>query len=148
MPRKQKNKTISFSFFVDGFNSGARTIDEAFTLYEKLKYRWIEASFNLTKWRTNNEKLRDIIDVKEKVERKTERPSAKKRLGIKWDEYRDILIIDMKDFLTDQVNSPVTKRKVLSVIAGFHDHVGFIQPVVIMLKIFFPDDMQGRIRMG
>ena len=46
-------------------NTGVKNIPEAYMLYEKLKYRWGEASINLAKWRTNDEKLREVIYIKE-----------------------------------------------------------------------------------
>ena len=139
MPKKTKfYKKVSRSFFIDDLNTGAKFIPEAHTLYEKLKYRWSEASFNLTKWRTNDEKLRDVIYTKEGVNREIGVTSSEKKvLGIKWDEYSDTLIIDLNDFVAEDVCNRITKRSVLSTIAGFYDAVGFIQPVVVQFKIFF-----------
>ena len=56
---------IMRSFFIDDLNTGTKTFKEGFLLYDKLKMRWLEASFNLTKWRTNNAELREVIAGKE-----------------------------------------------------------------------------------
>ena len=119
---------------------GKKTFPEAHTLYEKLKYRWSDASFNLTKWRTNDKKLRDIINRNEGVSEEIEvTDTEKKVLGIKWNEYNDMLLIDLHEFIPQVVDKvvKVTKRVVLSIIAGFYDPVGYIQPVVVQFKIFF-----------
>ena len=42
------------SFFVDDFSCGNKTTIAAFELYKKLKIRFLEGQFNLTKWRTND----------------------------------------------------------------------------------------------
>ncbi|XP_078384164.1 uncharacterized protein LOC144666642 [Oculina patagonica] len=44
-------------FYVDDFNSGADSVEEAFTLYQKIKSRLEEASFRLRKWSSNSEDL-------------------------------------------------------------------------------------------
>ena len=46
----------------------------------------------------------------------------------------------MKGFLSninDNDNYVVTKRDILSIVASFYDPVGYIQPVIVKLKIFF-----------
>ena len=92
----------------------------------------------MTKWRTNNGKLRDIIGRKENIVNDSSVTSSEKKvLGIKWNEYTDMLIIDPNDFVPDEIFENVTKRKVLGVIASFYDPVGYIQPIIVQLKIFF-----------
>lgn len=44
-------------FYVDDFNSGADSVEEAFTLYHKINSRMEEASFRLRKWSLNSEDL-------------------------------------------------------------------------------------------
>ena len=80
-------------------------MDEGLDLYKKFKVRFIEANFNLRKWRTNNEELRNIINKnennnKEEVidknkEEKNNNGCFEKVLGIKWDENKDLLLFDM-----------------------------------------------------
>ena len=78
---------------------------------------------NLCQWRINNEELRRSISDET---RPTDVP--KKVLGIKWNEFDDELIIDIKDFVSDVKGDFVTKRQVLSTVASFYDPVGYIQP--------------------
>ena len=48
-------------FFIDHFSGGSKTTTAAFELYKKLKIRFLEVHFNLTKWRTNDKQLRLLI---------------------------------------------------------------------------------------
>ena len=44
-------------FYVDDFNLGADSVEEAFTLYQKIKSQLEEARFRLRKWSSNCEDL-------------------------------------------------------------------------------------------
>ena len=48
-------------FFVDDFTGGEDTAERAYLLFKKLKLRSLEGRFNLTKWRTNDKELRELI---------------------------------------------------------------------------------------
>ena len=125
---------ILHSFYVDDLNTGVKTTEEGVMLYKKLKYRFEEAHLKLRKWRTNDPCLREIISEKNNEMVKCD----EKVLGIRWDENEDNLLIDVKDFVNDS-NGDVTKREVLSIIASFYDPVGYIQPIVVQMKIFSQD---------
>ena len=127
-------KKILKSFYVDDLNTGVNNIEEGVSLYNKLIQRFSDAKMTLCKWRTNDPTLRtqfsknDISVIGDNV------------LGIKWNELEDELIIDLKGFLSninDNDNYVVTKRDILSIVASFYDPVGYIQPVIVKLKIFF-----------
>ena len=49
------------SLFADDFSGGSKTTIAAFELYKKLKIRFLEGQFNLTKWRKNDKQLRLLI---------------------------------------------------------------------------------------
>ena len=55
-------------FFVDDFSGGSKTTTETFEIYKKLKIRFLEGKFNLTKWRTNDKKLHLLISQIEGTE--------------------------------------------------------------------------------
>ena len=46
--RKVKNH-----FYVDYLNTGVYSTEEGFDFYKKMKVRFLEANFNVRKWRTN-----------------------------------------------------------------------------------------------
>jgi len=58
-------RKVTDAFHVDDFTSGETNIEQALTLYKKLKLRFAEANFNLRKWRTNDTKLRELIESNE-----------------------------------------------------------------------------------
>ena len=58
-------KKTLLSFFIDDFTWGEFSIGTAFELYKRLKLRFLEGRFNLRKWRTNNQKLREKINETE-----------------------------------------------------------------------------------
>ena len=60
-----------------------------------------------------------------------------KVLGINWDEVGDLLIIRFEDILKKAPCSKFTKRGILRVIASFYDPLGWIQLVIVQLKIIF-----------
>ena len=55
------------SFYVDDLISGTKNLEEGVKLFHKCKVRFLEANFNLRKWRTNDERLRQIIDESKEV---------------------------------------------------------------------------------
>ena len=70
------------SFFVDDFSGRSKTTIAAFELYKKMKVRFLEGQFNLTKWRMNDKQLRLLISQIEGTEITVARSKV---LGISWD---------------------------------------------------------------
>ena len=64
---------------------------------------------------------------------------GEKILGIRWEKNKDVLIIDLKDLLDGALCYVPTKRNILRVIAGIYDPIGFIQLLVVKLKILFQE---------
>ena len=54
-------RKVKKHFYVDDLNSGAKSTEEGFEFYKKVKSRFSEASFNIWKWRTNDPELRKLI---------------------------------------------------------------------------------------
>ena len=52
-------------FYVDDLNTGVKTLEEGIGLYDKIKTRFNDCSFNVVKWRTNNSMLRKEINTRE-----------------------------------------------------------------------------------
>ena len=136
-------------FYVDDLNTGVTNVDEGLDLYKKIKVRFIEANFNLRKWRTNNEELRNIINKnennnKEEVidknkEEKNNNGCFEKVLGIKWDENKDLLLFDIMNILKKSIELPPTKRNILKLIASIYDPVGYLQPVIVKFRLLFQE---------
>ena len=143
------SKKVLRHFYVDDFNSGVNSVNEGVDLYKKMKLRFQEGNFNIRKWRSNNKQLIEIIkgienknevDIKNDKNNKEEIKKGEKILGIMWKEVSDILVVNLNDFINEDVmEDKITKRNVLKVIAGFYDPLGFIQPIVVQLKIIFQE---------
>ena len=63
------SKRILRYFYVDDLNSSVKTLEEGKEFSKKIKVRFSEANFMVRKWRTNDDKLRDFIDDREKIDR-------------------------------------------------------------------------------
>ena len=108
----------------------------------KIKLRFLDASFNVRKWKTNSLELQNYID---KMERSIS-PSSEiqnkdktKMSGIKWDTINDYLIYSFEDLVESFKSVLPTKRSILGLTAKFYDPVGLIQPVSIKLKLLFQE---------
>ena len=106
----------------------------------KIKLRFLEASFNVRKCKTNSLELQNYID---KMQRSIS-PSSEiqnkdktKMSGIKWNTINDYLIYSFEDLVESFKSVLPTKRSILGLIAQFYDPVGLIQPVSIKLKLLF-----------
>ena len=82
--------------------------------------------------------LQNYIDKMEK----TISPSSEiqnndktKELGIEWDTINDYLIYSFEDLIESFKSVLPAKRSILGLTAKFYDPVGFIQPVIIKLKL-------------
>ena len=60
-----------------------------------------------------------------------------KVLGIIWNNKEDNLIISFEDKINEALDKKVTKRSILETVAGFFDPLGWVQPLIIQLKIIF-----------
>ena len=132
---------IEQNLFVDDLNGGVPTFEKGVEMYEKIKWRFSEASFNFRKWRTNNPELQAFIDSQENVDAMTREETlvGGKVLGITWNEITDELIIDVRAFVKDADKFEPTKRSILRITAGMYDPVGAIQPLVIKWKLLFQE---------
>ena len=85
---KNFSEKVTKSFYVDDFNSTIQNVTEGEELYKKIKLRFLDASFNVRKWKTNSLELHDYADKMAK----SISPSSEiqnndkiKKLGIEWD---------------------------------------------------------------
>ena len=105
---------IENSFYVDDFSGGDTSFETALELYKKLRVRFAEGYFNLTKRRTNVANLRKLISETVQNYIKPE-----KILGVLWDEIDDIFIFDFKEIAELSQTLSATKRNILKILAMF-----------------------------
>ena len=113
---------------VDDFSAGANSLEGVHDSFKKLKLRFIDGAFNLSKWRTNKPNLRKIIGDK--------KPSSK-ILGIIWNEKEDTLSFNFQEICDLAQQLKPTKRNILNILSMFYDATGMLQPVIINLRIIF-----------
>ena len=126
--------TVLRSFFVDDFTGGSNNTQNIFELFKKLKIRFFEGKFNVTKWRTNDAKLRQLISDCESTEQLS---GEGKILGVGWNDQSDKFLFDIKNIADMSDDLCVTKRSVLKRLATFYDPLGLIQPLIMNMKLFF-----------
>ena len=138
---------------MDDLNSGAQSTKEGFEFYKKVKSGFSEASFSIRKWRNVDPELRKLIRenweaVNIKGHKNREVPkyvnilnsfNNEKVLGLYWDHQRDVISLKISEIFKEAVNIVPTKWNILSIIASVYDPIGYLQPLVIMLKILFQE---------
>ena len=126
--RKVKNH-----FYIDDLNTGVKTTDEGQELYKKFKIRFMEAGFNIRKWHTHDGELKKLMEEEDLAKGEV------KVLGIRWNEEEDTLQLGIKEIFEKAESLVPTKRNVLKTIASIFDPAGFLQSVVVMLKLLFQE---------
>ena len=58
-------------------------------------------------------------------------------MGILWDNENDEFIYNFKEALEIVSNFNITKRNISRTLSAFYDPLGFIQPIVMRMKILF-----------
>ena len=131
-------RVVKSDFYVDDLNTGVRDDESGILLCRNTKERFLDANFNTRKWGTNNERLRNIIEYSENLNKEENLVNhTDKVLGITWNDLGDILIFDVKEMFTDALHVNPTKRNKLKATASGYDPNGFLRPVWINLKILF-----------
>ena len=146
------------SIYVDDVSFGAENEEKGYQLYIKSKTRLAEAGFNLRKFVTNSDNLRQKInDNEQPVQRnhtnevteddqsfakgslggQNEANGMPKILGVQWNVTKDELVFDMGEAMHHLTDSKPTKRTVIGVSAKFFDPLGIVSPVTVQLKMFF-----------
>ena len=116
------------SLYVDDFWGGANSLEGVHELFKKLKLRFIDGAFNLSKWRTNKPNLGKIIG---------DESHSSKILDVIWNEKSDTLSFKFQEVCDLAQQLKPTKRNILKMLSMFYDPTGIWQPVFINLKNVF-----------
>ena len=128
---------VAKSFYVDDFNSTAKDISEGIEIYKKIKLSFLDTSFNVRKWKTNNPHLQSYFNKVENQFSSIQPNDKVKVLGAVWDTKSDHLVFSFENLIESFNNIIPTKRNILSLIAKFYDPIGLTQPIIIKLKLLF-----------
>ena len=108
-----------------------------------MNLRFLEGHFNLRKWKTNNQKLREKINETKSILEKVLQNS--KILGLIYDEEKDVFIFDFAKLAETASKQKPTKRNILSILSSFYDPAGFIQPLTATMKVLFQHICKSKI---
>ena len=67
------------------------------------------------------------------------KPGGQKVLAVGWDPTSDMLLFDISAMVNSLQTLEPTKRSIVGVASRFYDPLGFLSPVIIMLKVFFQE---------
>ncbi|XP_037924394.1 uncharacterized protein LOC119660089 [Hermetia illucens] len=132
------SESIKKDFYVDDLLTGSSTIEGAAKLQNDIVNVLKKAGFNIRKWSTNYEEVlkhvstadqetSDVININLE--------NTVKTLGLQWIPKDDIFTFKVK-LPHISANEPVTKRIITSNAARLFDPLGWIQPIIIVSKVF------------
>ena len=116
------SEKVTKRFYVDDFNSTAKDISEGSEIYKKVKLRFLDASFNVRKWRTNTFELKNCFNKmgnKFSSTSEIQDNDKVKVLGIVWDTKSDYLVFSFDNLIKSFNNIFPTKCNVLNLIVKF-----------------------------
>ena len=151
-------RKLKDSFYVDDLVSGEQLENEAERLYRVARDRLSAGGFNLRKWLSNSQNVRELISKLENQsdddktlddlsyakatlgtqEREGQTP-FNKVLGIQWNWNSDTFHFDLIQVAQRAKLLLPTKRSILSVLAGIYDSLGLISPLGVGMKVLFQE---------
>ncbi|XP_072948365.1 uncharacterized protein [Epargyreus clarus] len=123
-------------FYVDDFLSGCESVAEGEQIYHQMNEMLGRGGFQLQKWSSNSNDLLTKLQSSESKGDETlhfEINASLKILGLKWNRSSDEFQYAVH---LPPLETPVTKRRVISDIARLYDPLGWIAPVIITAKVF------------
>ncbi|CAB0031154.1 unnamed protein product [Trichogramma brassicae] len=125
---------IHNEMYMDDVLSGAFDVGTAVQKRNQLNLLLLSGGFSLAKWMTNDSNLLSSFESSDLAKEATLKVSLGfSVLGLVWEPRTDVFRFNVT---LEPLSAPITKRKVLSSIAGMFDPSGWISPVLITLKIF------------
>ncbi|GFQ95804.1 integrase catalytic domain-containing protein [Trichonephila clavata] len=107
-------------------------------IIKKAKLILSEASMNLTKWKTNSNALKEVIETVTSKEVKLGFPdSSSKVLGLKYNSSKDLFTFSPETIVEASHSNEPTKKTVLQISSKLFDPIGFLSPYSIQAKILF-----------
>ncbi|MDD9341209.1 MAG: A17 family peptidase, partial [Providencia heimbachae] len=140
----QAAKIILSDCYVDDVITGADTIDECAALQKELINLLQTGGFKLHKWSSNCSKLLESIPSADRELKNlsfTDEQGTIKALGLLWNPFRDTFQFSAPNSL----QSPYTKRSILSSIAKIFDPLGLLAPVVLKAKLIIQELWKNKL---
>ncbi|XP_059222203.1 uncharacterized protein LOC131996641 [Stomoxys calcitrans] len=122
--------------YVDDILSGGHTITEARSHVLELIDLLNSAGFPLKKMTANHSKILQHLPPEDLLTEdflKIEETSDTKTLGIRWNAMSDQFYYKVTNISIP--STPITKRKILSIVAKLFDPAGWLTPIIVLAKI-------------
>lgn len=127
------SRAIRFGLYVDDFAVGANSVDDTLELRNQLISLLKLGQFELRKWSANHPEFIQDLPVEYCQQQAstfdTESDFSVKILGLQWQSTNDSF-----SFVAKSIDSPCTKRSILSEIARIYDPLGFLCPLTFLAK--------------
>ena len=118
------------NFYVDDCLKSVPTDEEAIQLTKQLKRLVAQGGFNLTKWTSNSQGVREYIPLEDQSKKVKERvldtPLEDRALGVYWSVEEDEL-----GFKVQKMAKPLTKRGILSMLSSVYHPLGIASLFVL-----------------
>lgn len=119
--------------YIDDILGGCDHVEELSKLHQELYCLLGSHGFKLHKWCSNSQDFMETVCESGASEYSFNFDKVPtKVLGLKWNPGKDSLDISVPSFSIDY---PITKRKILSVIAQCFNPLGFLSPVIVLGKL-------------
>ncbi|XP_058828427.1 uncharacterized protein LOC131688257 [Topomyia yanbarensis] len=133
-------KVLVKDFYIDDLLCGVTTEEEGVDLCNELIGLLQSAGFKLHKWASNNPVILNNIPTELRDDRNVleldSSSSSVKTLGLLWQPDEDVFRFQVPRWTMD---SPITKRLVLSDAARLFDPLGLVGPTVLRSKLFMQE---------
>ena len=135
-------KEMIESTYIDDLLTGVETEDAALTMYEDSSKIMKEASMEMRKWNTNNERIKEVFK-KDGVAAETSKTisdnaeNTYKLLGITYNPEEDQFQFNVQGIVEKAHNNEarITKRVILSTSPMLYDPIGWLNPFIITVKL-------------
>ena len=135
---KAAKEAILRDFFVDDILTGASSIEEAEQLLNDLMQTLEQVQFDLSKWTSNVHSLVLALPAEYREANENlkvlEPTHTIKTLGATWNPFDDSFSFEVAHISDDIDDGGMTKRQMLSDIAKTFDPLGWLSPVIMLLK--------------
>ena len=130
--------TVSKSTYMDDSLDSVRDNDSAIQLVQELQELWAKAGMKARKWLSNSAEVVAAIPKELRAYQIDLNDSlpATKTLGVLWRAQQDVLTFQVKKPTEED---KLTKRTILSKVAGVFDRLGLASPFTIRAKILLQD---------
>ena len=132
-------RSVHENFYVDDFIMSVNDNATAIKYIKQLRCLLSEGGLRLHKWMSNSRDVLQSVSESERagsvkeLDKSTNLPTDR-TLGVNWNADKDAFTFNV-ELQRKAVDLPVTKRTILSTAASLFDPLGFLAPILLILKL-------------